>query len=235
MSPPPRVGSSEAIASVFARRLDALKHISSLNAKSNTAHATITCIFCGTKGHHLQGCPEVPESEMDKLLRNVSSCSGTGEPPCLCIRCFQLNHWAVSCPNTSAKEKFQFKSDDQGSRRPGKLPLDTEYETNQVLFENEKHLSGDPDTHVVYQKSWFMMQANANMNRKSNQMVAYNNQISCSDPRKECLASSSKNNELKENKVTSLINSVTWNNSEAPEEVFELVKQLRLSRSDILK
>ncbi|KAK4767289.1 hypothetical protein SAY86_015039 [Trapa natans] len=98
--PSPRLRSSEAMASVFARRLDALKSIiQSSELKDDSSRANATCFFCGRKGHHLQSCPEITELELEDLLKNIKSYDTVDGSPCLCIRCFQLNHWAVTCPN----------------------------------------------------------------------------------------------------------------------------------------
>ncbi|XP_031396206.1 uncharacterized protein LOC116207423 isoform X1 [Punica granatum] len=102
--PSMRLKSSEVMASVFARRLDALKNIiSSSDVMDDSSRATTTCFFCGIKGHHLQNCSEITETELEDLLKNIKSYDKADGSPCLCIRCFQLNHWAVACPNVSQK------------------------------------------------------------------------------------------------------------------------------------
>uniref|UniRef100_A0A7N0UUL0 Plus3 domain-containing protein n=1 Tax=Kalanchoe fedtschenkoi TaxID=63787 RepID=A0A7N0UUL0_KALFE len=64
---------SEAMASMFARRLDALKHMS-------PSGLTVT------------------ENEVEDLLDSIGgSPENTEITPCLCIRCFQLGHWATDC------------------------------------------------------------------------------------------------------------------------------------------
>lgn len=90
--------SADAIASVFARRLDALRHNIPSGSKNNNAICTaVTCLFCGKSGHSLGDCSKVTKTELDHLLRNISSYIGA-ECPCLCIRCFQFGHWAAACP-----------------------------------------------------------------------------------------------------------------------------------------
>ncbi|XP_050217969.1 uncharacterized protein LOC126668819 isoform X2 [Mercurialis annua] len=96
---------SEAMASVFARRLDALKHIPPSYNTDPAAHETMTCFFCGIRGHHLQECPYVTDTELEDLLGNVNSYEGIKELPCVCIRCNQLSHWAVACPNIAANAR----------------------------------------------------------------------------------------------------------------------------------
>ncbi|KAK4801484.1 hypothetical protein SAY86_021971 [Trapa natans] len=83
--PSPRLKSTEAMASVFARRLDALKSIiQSSDLKDDSSRATATCFFCGRQGHHLQSCPKITEHELEDILRNIKSydtagtCTGDG-------------------------------------------------------------------------------------------------------------------------------------------------------------
>ncbi|KAL3812514.1 hypothetical protein ACJIZ3_013782 [Penstemon smallii] len=89
--------SSEDIASVFARRLDALRHI----IQPETGNYS-TCLFCGRNDHDLRGCREVTETELENLLEKNSSFERVVEFPSICIRCFQLDHWAISCPLVSS-------------------------------------------------------------------------------------------------------------------------------------
>lgn len=92
---------SEALASLFARRLDALKHIRP-SSTGNEYSYTRTCFFCGKSGHDLRNCSKVTESELEVLIRSIGSYDGAEESSCLCIRCFQLDHWAISCPTSAS-------------------------------------------------------------------------------------------------------------------------------------
>lgn len=88
--------SSEAMASVFARRLDALRHItSSKTGKSSTS--SHICFFCGGC-HDVHDCPKSTKSELEDLLLKLSTLSAVEESSCWCIRCSGSDHWAASCP-----------------------------------------------------------------------------------------------------------------------------------------
>ncbi|KAK4361565.1 hypothetical protein RND71_020517 [Anisodus tanguticus] len=102
---------SEALASLFARRLDALKLIvpSSTRSENNSYTRTTTCFFCGRSGHDLRNCSEVTESELEVLIRSIGSYDGAEESSCLCIRCFQLDHWAIYCPASSSNRSQQLE------------------------------------------------------------------------------------------------------------------------------
>ncbi|CAA7024620.1 unnamed protein product [Microthlaspi erraticum] len=96
-----RIESSEAMASLFARRIEALKHImpsGSLTENAEEGQGPI-CFYCGKKGHRLQECLEVTDTELRDLVQNLSARNGREEASSLCIRCFQLSHWAATCPN----------------------------------------------------------------------------------------------------------------------------------------
>ncbi|KAL0322444.1 UNVERIFIED_CONTAM: hypothetical protein Sangu_1863700 [Sesamum angustifolium] len=81
--PSPKCRSSEAMASVFARRLDALRHIHSKTI--NVATCRAICFFCGS-AHELCECPQVTEAELEDLLAKSNSVERFAESPCLCIR-----------------------------------------------------------------------------------------------------------------------------------------------------
>ncbi|XP_073146782.1 uncharacterized protein [Henckelia pumila] len=90
-------GSSEAMASVFARRLDALKRNVPTKRDTNLNRSSM-CFFCGKSSHDLRECPEVTETEIEELLVKTSSYDMIEKSSSLCIRCFQFDHWANSCP-----------------------------------------------------------------------------------------------------------------------------------------
>ncbi|XP_051129598.1 uncharacterized protein LOC127250379 isoform X2 [Andrographis paniculata] len=97
--------SSEAMASIFARRLDALKHAKPSIRKKVPLYS-IRCFFCGSS-HYLSECPNVSEAEVENLLVKISSVHGVEESTCLCIRCFRSDHWAITCPWTPSIRHFR--------------------------------------------------------------------------------------------------------------------------------
>ncbi|KAL3828726.1 hypothetical protein ACJIZ3_017528 [Penstemon smallii] len=97
---------SEAMASVLARRLDALRHIITSKTR-NYSTSSLTCFFCGKSGHDLRDCPEVTKTELEDLLVKISSFSTVGESPSICIRCLNIDHWAISCPFVSSSTPRQ--------------------------------------------------------------------------------------------------------------------------------
>lgn len=98
-----RVESSEAMASLLARRLEAIKHMllptGSLAEYTEERDRNLICFYCGKKSHRLQECLEVTDTELRDLVRNISARNGREEASTLCIRCFQLSHWAATCPD----------------------------------------------------------------------------------------------------------------------------------------
>lgn len=101
--------SSDALASVFAKRLDALRHIIHPSGRSDPPIYPLTCFFCGNSGHDLRKCPDLTETELENLILNISSFERVDESSCLCIRCFQLDHWAISCPLATSQEHTHSK------------------------------------------------------------------------------------------------------------------------------
>ncbi|XP_010494339.1 PREDICTED: uncharacterized protein LOC104771510 isoform X2 [Camelina sativa] len=98
---PMRIESSEIMASLFARKLEAVKRIipSSLAENADEEQMNLICFYCGKKGHCLRDCLEVTDIELRDLVQNITARNRREEVSSLCIRCFQLSHWAATCPN----------------------------------------------------------------------------------------------------------------------------------------
>ncbi|KAF3952474.1 hypothetical protein CMV_021971 [Castanea mollissima] len=215
--PSPKFESSEAMASIFARRLDALKHIMPSDVKD-----TVICFFCGIKGHHLQECSEITESEIEDLLRNINSYNGAEELPCLCIRCFQFNHWAVACPSTSSRGRHQTRCGLVGPR---------EMQNKTGGKENSKLLTGWKNQFPAACDGSALSISDHNFSWKPNEFIAPEEIGSNANSLKKYIASSPVENYSKENQIMSINRKL----SDVPKGIFNAVKSLRLSRSDILK
>ncbi|KAK4856883.1 hypothetical protein QYF36_022304 [Acer negundo] len=172
--PSSRLKNSEAMASLFARRLDALKHI----VPSNVT--------------------EITDGELEDLQRNINSYNGTEELPYLCIRCCQLNHWAVACPYATSRDRNQSESGASlgDHLTPNEMQLDKRNSgSTNLLDSNKSHLQAAGSTHSVREINWKM-----NEGPTSTRMTYDANPI-----------------------------------SDAPKRIFEFIKRLHLSRTDILK
>lgn len=230
--PPQRSKSSEAMTSLFARRLDALKHIMAWNETDNEARPTPTCFFCGIKGHSIRDCSEIKEIELEDI-RNNTSYIGAGDPPCCCIRCFQLNHWAVACPSVSKRLNQSecgaslinrcssgLKLHDTGEKRNGEMWKSNEYPSQVAAAFG--FCSGKKQT----------MQTSCSLNEKGDGNVAlFSNSILV----KKYTDSSSGEIDSKESQITPLCNFFSPQISDVPKGIFDAIKRLRLSRGDILK
>ncbi|CAN6441101.1 unnamed protein product [Victoria cruziana] len=64
--------------------------------------STLLCFFCGSLGHSIRKCSEIAKCELEYPLTNIIACDSDEESSYFCIRCFQLDHWAVSCPLLSS-------------------------------------------------------------------------------------------------------------------------------------
>ncbi|KAJ4956094.1 hypothetical protein NE237_012877 [Protea cynaroides] len=141
-----RFRSSEDMASVFARRLDALRNIIPSVVVDCETHESTICLFCGKKGHNLRDCSMLNESELEDILKCISSYDKSEESPSLCIRCFQLNHWAISCPNAPLRTETQldgnaslvnFSSFRKMKQNPGKNTLSSSDDRNLKPLEKD--------------------------------------------------------------------------------------------------
>ncbi|KAJ9537074.1 hypothetical protein OSB04_029807 [Centaurea solstitialis] len=86
-----------------------------------------TCLFCGKRGHELRDCLQINEKEVEGLLKNVRLYKGVSkEVSCLCIKCFQLNHWASACPSKRSSKIKEGRADLKLNEIPkhpgGKMP-----------------------------------------------------------------------------------------------------------------
>ncbi|XVF28684.1 hypothetical protein REPUB_Repub15cG0051300 [Reevesia pubescens] len=221
--PSPRLKDSEAMTSLFARRLDALKHIMPSGLSDNTASSIISCFFCGRKGHLLKYCPEIRDNEIEDLLRNIKSSNRLEELSCVCIRCFQLDHWAVACPSSRGQHQ---------SARRASLPNLNEpqcyarFEANKKLFyDNQEAIAANTVCDGI----------DTGKGPSTNYGVTADKMRSNTSASKKYVASSSKENELKENQITPWANFFNQQVSDMPKAIFDAVRMLRLSRTDILK
>ncbi|GMI70472.1 hypothetical protein HRI_000716500 [Hibiscus trionum] len=221
--PSSRIKDSEVMASLFARRLDAFKHIMPSGVSDNKT-SNITCFFCGRKGHHLQCCPEITDNEIEDLLRNMKSSNKLEEVPRVCIRCFGLDHWAVACPTTSRSQHQSACRDSLANL--SELHCHAGFEENRNLLEYSQEaiapssVQGGIDNgkgpNTNYGANVDKLGSNTNVNKKY-------------------VSSNLKKNKLKENQMTPWGNTINQQVSDGPKAIFDAVRLLRLSRADILK
>ncbi|XP_065863152.1 uncharacterized protein [Euphorbia lathyris] len=224
VSPSSRCDSSEAMASVFARRLDVFKHIVPSDDPDRADSATMTCYFCGMKGHHLRECPEIVSTELEDLERNFNLYDGVKQLSCVCIRCFQSNHWAVACPSVCKRLKNEPECDTSLANqfRPIKMELDVRND------DDKKQEDTTIDALKARNYNDSGVEKDLTFNLKSNE---------ASTSRKRSLgkeiASSSVDKRL--NQVTPLYSAINAQVSDVPSGVFDAIRSLRLTRTDILK
>ncbi|KAL0392825.1 UNVERIFIED_CONTAM: hypothetical protein Sradi_2505300 [Sesamum radiatum] len=231
--PSPKCRSSEAMASMFARRLDALRHISSKTINAATCRAT--CFFCGS-AHELRECPQVTETELEDLLAKSNSFERFAESPCLCIRCFELDHWAISCPLASSTKHWRSEQNVSVFSHFTACRL-------QLHDGNENRSSyhkGDEDQKLV------VADRTAVCSKKL--LLGSFPSNSTLDMKKYSNKRDSASNEIQRSNVLNFVNNVKDNNNFPPcniftvqstpvaqSEIFHAVRNLRLSRADILR
>ncbi|XP_061990372.1 uncharacterized protein LOC133708848 isoform X2 [Rosa rugosa] len=226
MFPAPKFGGTEAMASVFARRLDALKHISPSGITGNAADKIMTCFFCGIKGHHLRECSQIKDTELQDLSSKFKSYNGAEYLSSFCIRCFECNHWAVACPNATSVGQPQLECNLSYYCSPNQTKLNAE--GNMKLLtgeESQSEASVDQDDSRLQTDlnlSWKSNSASKKMRHSSNSVKRYS-------------ASSSGQTKIKQKSVIPLSQFVNIPVTDVPKGISDSVKRLRLSRTDVLK
>ncbi|KAG9452569.1 hypothetical protein H6P81_005473 [Aristolochia fimbriata] len=207
--PSQRFKSSDRMASIFARRLDALRHITPSKQKDNTGQKTSICFFCGANDHTLKDCSEILESDLEDILKTLNF-DNREDLLCLCIRCFQLNHWAIACPYASTRKAsgkqenkeicsqhiHNISSNVEGHKKNNSLQQPATSST--YLLEKKPRLTDIP----VCAEGW-----------RPNGSVSEDHEIKESHP-------------------------IPFNTREipaAPRGIFDAIRQLRLSRTDIFR
>ncbi|KAL0367108.1 UNVERIFIED_CONTAM: hypothetical protein Sradi_3600900 [Sesamum radiatum] len=230
--PSPKHKSTEAMASVFARRLDALRHIPSKTINAATCRST--CFFCGS-AHDLRECPQVTEAELEDLLAKSNSFERFAESPCLCIRCFELDHWAISCPLASSSKHWRSEQNVSvfSHFTACRLQLRDGNENRssyQKGDEDQKLVAADRTAACSKKLLLGSFPSNLTLDMKK-----------CSNKR-DCAS-----NEIQKSTVSNFANNVkdkynfpprnifTVQSTGAKSEIFHAVRNLRLSRADILR
>lgn len=219
----------EPMASMFARRFGAIKHIIPTNTANNATQLNMLCLFCGTRGHQLSDCSAIAENMLEDLQKNIDSYGGLEEHPCLCIKCFQPNHWAISCPTSISTRKQELKANalvnDCGKHF---IPINEEG-ARLLNDEDDRVLSSGS----INDETGNRAGQNINLKRKSNEIITF--KVGSNASLKKYRGSSSEENKFRENPTTSPSKLAERKISHVPNEIFEAVKKLRLSRTDILK
>ncbi|WJX60069.1 hypothetical protein P8452_45315 [Trifolium repens] len=205
----PGITNSEQMVSMVARRSVASEHSMPTNKVVEcTSQVNMFCLFCGTRGHQLSDCSAVAESELEDLQKNVNSYEDLENFPFMCIKCFKLNHWAISCSKLPSGNNVIPSI--EGSARP----------QNDAA---ERILSGSP----IHDRTDHETDQNVNLKRKSNDIITV--EIECNASCKKYCGSSSKENKFKDKPI------ITSPSRHVPERIFDAVKKLQMSRTDILK
>lgn len=215
--PAPKFGGSEDMASVFARRLDALKHITPSGITGNDLH--------------LRECSEIKDNEPRDLPIKFKSYNGAEYLPSFCIRCFQRSHWAVACPNATSVGQPQLECNVSYYCSPSETKLNAEGnmklligKENQFQASVDHQLCDEDDSRVDtdLNLSWKSKIASKKMRHSSNSVKRYS-------------ASTSGQNKFEEKQVMPLSQFVNMPVSDVPKGIFDSVERLRLSRTDVLK
>ncbi|KAL0376724.1 UNVERIFIED_CONTAM: hypothetical protein Scaly_0790000 [Sesamum calycinum] len=177
----PERRSSEAMTSVFAKRLDAIKHIKHPSEKRKSSTSTLKCFFCGQSGHDLRKCLELTDTELNDLLVKTSSLIG-----CKNLLVFASDAFSSLCADNEASH-------------PGRD------------IDDNKQVAA--------------------------RLMACSSSKSCLDSPNEYQKSTALNseNDLKDKQSFPPYNFINAQSAVVPEEMFQAIRKLRMSRADILR
>ncbi|KAL5182119.1 hypothetical protein HKD37_01G002850 [Glycine soja] len=229
LSSSPGFRNLEPTASMFGRRFGAIKQIIPTNATDTTTQVNMLCFFCGTRGHQLSDCLAIAENKLEDLQKNINSYGGLEEHHCLCIKCFQPNHWAISCPTSISTRKHELKANALVNDCGKHLISSNEGSARLLTDEDDRVLSGGSINDETDQRAG----QNINLKWKSNEIITH--KVGCNASFKKYRGLSSEENKFRENPTLSPSKLAERQISQVPKEIFEAVKKLQLSRTDILK
>ncbi|KAL9262718.1 hypothetical protein AKJ16_DCAP02540 [Drosera capensis] len=229
--PSARLRSLEAMTSVCWNIVNALRLILS-DSMEKTVQQSVTCLFCGAGGHQLQGCSVITDVELEELLANVSRYNGSETTPSLCIRCFRLNHWGITCPDKSSRKQFGSRS--QTLFLTGNLSNEVQSvgvsDRNLMVALNNEN----PHRHVVEHISPEGSSCSRHP-RTSPNLNQVTNIVSSSQRRIQIQHSYPVANVSGDMQGPPMLEKLIYPRSGAREGLFKAVKKLCLSRSDVLK
>ncbi|KAG9134300.1 hypothetical protein Leryth_020033 [Lithospermum erythrorhizon] len=222
--------SPDEIASIFARRLDALKQISLSDTKGGTS-SQMTCLFCGKYGHELRYCSDTTESELEALLCNVSShASALGSS--FCIICFQLDHWANTCPQKSTRRTQILDTNNSIGNLNVKLCEGDEQDST-FLTKCKGDPLHDTNLNLPSSKSPLVYPETDNITRTI--MDSDGRRISGGNEVRKCIGSKFREHVSRRRQCFPISNLVGKQIEAVPGGMLDAIKRLRLSRVEILK
>ncbi|KAL8100157.1 uncharacterized protein LOC141683065 isoform X3 [Apium graveolens] len=216
-SRPPTFKSLEPMASAFARRLEVLKSIPSVTRDDPTPFR-IKCLYCGRSGHGLVSCSEVQKSDLVDLMKNISSNDAANGSDHRCIKCLQLGHLAISCSIASSSRQQQ-------SHKNAPIHM---YQTADTV---KIYKSSEPYSSMLFTKESHCKVPSDHSTSSGHKTPGSERRVTCRDDVQNDNSSCYKGLEVKENQVSTLCKSISCDALN----IFEAVRKLRLSRTDILK
>ncbi|KAL9262307.1 hypothetical protein AKJ16_DCAP12367 [Drosera capensis] len=226
-----RLRSLEAMTSVCWNIVNALRLILS-DSMEKTVQQSVACLFCGTGGHQLQDCSVITDVELEELLANASRYNGSETSPSLCIRCFRLNHWAITCPDKSSRKQFGSRS--QTLFLTGNVSNEVQSvgvsDRNLMVALNNWNPHGRVVEHISPEGS-----SCSKHPRTSPNLNLITNVASSSQRRIQIQHSYPVANVSGDMQGSPISAKLIYPRSGAREGLFNSVKKLRLSRSDVLK
>ncbi|MQM07304.1 hypothetical protein Taro_040143 [Colocasia esculenta] len=223
----------EPMATVFAKRLDAFRHIQTSEVADDMAPESATCLFCGKNGHFITSCSDVTESELEDLPKNTSL-GPAQKTTRLCIRCFQHTHWAIACPYASLTSYQHVHGN-----------------ASIINYESFPRTKGRSDVPLVsnhgvkiYEKSegrqhQLFCSDRINQEEMSRNVTEFMVQTSILDKKDAVkgkqIVSNAGDAELEDKSFAHFHNLIIKKRPDEQERIFERIRKLRLSRTDVIR
>ncbi|RRT71346.1 hypothetical protein B296_00035619 [Ensete ventricosum] len=225
-------------ASFSAKRFDL--NPSKVSRNRNLSCTPITCLFCGTNGHSLRECSELADFGLQDVKEFLDSYDGKDISSRLCIQCFQVNHWAISCPHVSLETKNTSNSSFSVAHESCNV-TEGKHDSQVNLWSRDKNKQHANKSKLPEREDSRMDAQTVNYRSICADRVASPTAKVLKDYRATNMvnmdqqASCSSKNESRKNRITPFYRSIATDVSNEKNGIFKAIRRLRLSRADVIR
>ncbi|KAJ8464668.1 hypothetical protein OPV22_027220 [Ensete ventricosum] len=225
-------------ASCSAKRFDL--NPSKVSRNRNLSCTPITCLFCGKNGHSLRECSELADFGLQDVKEFLDSYDGKDISSRLCIQCFQVNHWAISCPHVSLETKNTSNSSFSVAHESCNV-TEGKHDSQVNLWSRDKNKQHANKSKLPEREDSRMDAQTVNYRSICADRVASPTAKVLKDYRATNMvnmdqqASCSSKNESRKNRITPFYRSIATDVSNEKNGIFKAIRRLRLSRADVIR
>lgn len=225
-------------ASCSAKRFD--MNPSKVSHNRNLSCTPITCLFCGKNGHSLRECSELADFDLQDVKDFLNLYDGKHMSSRLCIRCFQVNHWAISCPHAS----LETKNTSNGSfsvAHESCIVRKGKHDSRVNLWSGDKNKQHANKSKLPEREDSRMDAQTVNYRSICADRVLFPTAKVFKGYRAENIvnmdqqASCSSENKSRKNQITPFYKSIATDVSNEQNGIFKAIRRLRLSRTDVIR